>query len=164
MDALSVLDKKHQEHLQLYENIFSLLSHEKVTFSDLQLKPYRTDDFITKLFYESSRFSAFNHQWVIKARVEHDQKDPAHSIQRSLSYQLIMKGKVNNSFHLKFLALKGPYGDMVIKPVVYSHEFSSDCQETQYFDLPIADSVECNKLLASKTINLRLIMVHVQQS
>lgn len=37
------------------------------SITDMQLKPYRTDEYIHKLFYESARFSAFNHQWVVKA-------------------------------------------------------------------------------------------------
>ena len=128
--------------------------------SDLQLKPYRTDDFITRLFYESGRFSAFNHQWVIKARINNDK--PTQTVTRTMSFQLVLKGKISNPIQLRFMALKGPYGDTKVKPVVYTHEFSTDNVETEYYDLPIVDSAECNKLLASKTINLRVIMVHVQ--
>ncbi|KAK3086385.1 hypothetical protein FSP39_017668 [Pinctada imbricata] len=160
MEALVVEEQRNTDTMRRYDNIFSLLSYEKVTFNDLQLKPYRTDDFITRLFYESSRFSAFNHQWVIKARVNNDK--PTLSIKRTMSFQLVLKGKISNTVQLKFMALKGPYGEMKVNPVVYSHEFSSDNTETDYNDLPIVDSTECNKLLASKTINLRVIMVHVQ--
>lgn len=56
--------------------------------TDLQLKPYRTDDFIHKLFYETSRFSAFNCQWVIKARINENQRDPSHSCDRTMTYQV----------------------------------------------------------------------------
>ena len=129
-------------------------------FPDLQLKPYRTDDFITKLYYETSRFSAFNHQWVIKARINNDK--PTQSVARSMSYQLVLKGKITNPIQLKFIALKGPYGDMKVNPAIYMFEFSPENVETEYFDLPIVSSLECNKLLASKTINVRLIMVHLQ--
>ena len=55
---------------------------------DVQLKPYRTDEFIHKLYYETSRFYAFSHQWVIKARINNDQKDPTQSSERSISYQV----------------------------------------------------------------------------
>nr|XP_022340793.1 cysteine and histidine-rich protein 1-like [Crassostrea virginica] len=160
MDALSLVDKQKEEELKVYSNLYNLLSHEKVTFNDLQLKPYRTDDFITKLYYETSRFSAFNHQWVIKARINNDK--PTQSVARSMSYQLVLKGKITNPIQLKFIALKGPYGDMKVNPAIYMFEFSPENVETEYFDLPIVSSLECNKLLASKTINVRLIMVHLQ--
>lgn len=130
-------------------------------FSDLQLKPYRTDDFITKLFYETSRFSAFNHQWVIRAKVMHDQKDPAHSSERSLAYQLVLKSKLNQPITLHYVVLKGPYGDMKVNPAIYKHEFTPESLETVHQDLPIIDSIECNKLLASKTINLRLLIFQI---
>lgn len=125
------------------------------------MKPYRTDDFITKLFYETGRFSAFNHQWVIRAKVIHDQKDPAHSSERSLSYQLVNKSKINQPITLHYMVLKGPYGEMKVKPAIYKHEFSSDSVETNHQDLPVIDSIECNKLLAAKTINMRLLMFQV---
>ncbi|KAK3609401.1 hypothetical protein CHS0354_011977 [Potamilus streckersoni] len=158
MEALQLIQSQQEEKLKMYNDIFNLLSLEKVTFNDLQLKPYRTDDFLTKLFYETSRFTAFNQQWVIKAKVLHDQKDPTQSIQRSLAYQLVLKGKLTQPMSVYFIALKGPYGDTRIDQAIYFHEFTADSSETELQELPILDSIECNKLLAAKTINLRLIM------
>lgn len=53
------------------------------------MKPYRTDEFLHKLFYETNRFSAFNHQWVVKARINNFQSNPAHSSERDLTYQVM---------------------------------------------------------------------------
>ncbi|KAL5021687.1 hypothetical protein ScPMuIL_000842 [Solemya velum] len=164
MEALDVIDKKKKEKLNLYNSIFSLLSFEKVTFNDLQLKPYRSDDFIAKLFYESSRFSAFNQQWVIKARVNNHERNPTHTTKRILSFQLVLKNRASNPISVHYLALKGPYGDMKVNPAIHRFEFSNDKTETEYHELPTIDSVECNKMIASKTINLRLLMFQVQQS
>ena len=61
--------------------------HSPLPTADLQLKPYRTDDF-HKLFYETSRFSAFNCQWVIKARINDNQRDPSQSCDRCMTYQV----------------------------------------------------------------------------
>lgn len=55
---------------------------------DLQLKPYRTEEFVHKLYYESSRFAAFTHQWVVKAFVNNNQRDPTQSSQREITYQV----------------------------------------------------------------------------
>ena len=63
-----------------------------VCLADLQLKPYRTDEFLHKLFYETSRFSAFNHQWVIKARINNSQREPALSSEREMTYQVTLVG------------------------------------------------------------------------
>lgn len=131
--------------------------------SDLQLRPFRTDDFITKLFYETSRFSSFQHQWVLKARVDHDQKDPTQSSKRTLSYQLVLKSRTSSPLKVLFMALKGPYGDLKVTPSVYEFEFSNDSTESDYHQLPTVDVLECNKLLASKTINVRLVLFQVQQ-
>lgn len=91
----------------------------------------------------------------------HDQKDPAHSSQRSLTYQLVLKSKITQPLTLHYMVLKGPYGEMKVKPAIYKHEFSTESQETSHQDLPVIDSVECNKLLASKTINMRVLMFQV---
>lgn len=57
-------------------------------FTDLQLKPYRTDEYVHKLYYETSKFSAFNHQFVVKARVNNSQRDPHQSTDRQITYQV----------------------------------------------------------------------------
>ncbi|XP_074646113.1 zinc finger TRAF-type-containing protein 1-B-like isoform X1 [Tubulanus polymorphus] len=162
MESLNVRDLKRAEEMKVYNKIHSMLSYEKITFVDLQLRPYRTDDFITKLFYETSRFSAFNWQWVIKARVNDDMKNPALSTKRSLTYQLILKSRVANPFDVHYLIVQGPYGEMNVMPAIYKSRFSNENFESDYEPLPIGDSLECNKLLAAKTINLRLIMFQIQ--
>lgn len=52
------------------------------------MKPYRTDEYVHKLFYETSRFSAFNNQWVVKARINNSQRDPTQSSERDMTYQV----------------------------------------------------------------------------
>lgn len=52
------------------------------------MKPYRTDEFVHKLFYETPRFPSFNHQWVVKARINNSQRDPTQSSERDMSYQV----------------------------------------------------------------------------
>lgn len=89
MSALDAMDQKFQEEKLLYDTIFDLMSFEKITFNDLQLKPYRTEEFVHKLYYETARFSAFNFQWVVKTRINNMQRDPALSVDRHMSYQVI---------------------------------------------------------------------------
>jgi hypothetical protein len=62
----------------------------KVGCTDLQLKPYRTEEYVHKLYYETSRFSAFGHQWVVKAFVNKNQRDPTQSSQREITYQVLV--------------------------------------------------------------------------
>uniref|UniRef100_T1IJ15 RING-type domain-containing protein n=1 Tax=Strigamia maritima TaxID=126957 RepID=T1IJ15_STRMM len=161
MEALKIMDQKRLEEMALYNKIFELLSFEKVTFNDLQWKPYRTDEFIHKLFYETSRFTAFNIQWVVKAHVNDSQGDPTQSCDRSLSYQVILKSKVAAPLNMHYLILKGPFGDMRAQPLVQHFEFSEEKSESPYHKLTLACSAECNKLLASKAVNFRLIMFQV---
>lgn len=53
------------------------------------MKPYRTDEYVHKLFYETSRFTAFNQQWVVKARINNSQRDPHTVNDRRLTYQVL---------------------------------------------------------------------------
>ncbi|XP_013410757.1 cysteine and histidine-rich protein 1 [Lingula anatina] len=163
MEALKQIDESRARETMLFDSIFNLLSFEKITFSDLQLRPYRTDDFITKLFYETSRFTAFNLQWVIKARVNDDIKNPHQTMRRMLSYQLVLKSKIQAPIDMYFIALQGPYGETKVRPIIYRHEFSDDSPETDYHILPVINSMECNKMLAAKTVNVRLILFQVQK-
>ena len=88
-----------------------LLPRGKIKFSfsyiaDLQLKPFRTDDFITRLYYETTRFSAFSQQWVIRAKINSDHKNPIHTINRTLSYQLVAKTKLSSPVSLFSLSVR----------------------------------------------------------
>ncbi|XP_013998580.1 cysteine and histidine-rich protein 1 isoform X2 [Salmo salar] len=163
MGILGEMDQSHSRELTLYNSIFSLLCYEKIGFTEVQFRPYRTDDFITRLYYESPRFTVLNQTWVLKARVNDSERNPNLSCKRTLSFQLILKSKVNSAIECSFLLLKGPYDDVRIKPVIHHHAFSNDTNETDYVPLPITDSVECNKLLAAKNINLRLFIFQIQK-
>ncbi|XP_037650794.1 cysteine and histidine-rich protein 1 isoform X1 [Sebastes umbrosus] len=163
MGILGEMDQSHRRDMQLYNTIFSLLCYEKIGFTEVQFRPYRTDDFITRLYYETPRFTVLNQTWVLKARVNDSERNPNLSCKRTLSFQLILKSKVNSALECSFLLLKGPYDDVRIKPVIHHHSFCNDANETEYVPLPISDSVECNKLLAAKNINLRLFIFQVQK-
>jgi hypothetical protein len=58
------------------------------SMTDLQLKPYRTDEYIHKLFYETARFSAFNHQWIVKSIINNSQRDVHQVSDRHITYQV----------------------------------------------------------------------------
>lgn len=131
-----------------------------IDFKDLQFKQYKTDEITSKLYFETNRFNAFFHQWVLKARVNDNQKNPNLSLNRYISYQLILKSKLSSTqpnFTISFCALKGPFGEVGVNARVHTFEFNQHKQETDYIKLSIKPA-DCNKLLASKTINIRFFM------
>lgn len=158
MTALARIDDNTNRQMTMYSTLFDLLSLEKLVFNDLQLKPYRTDEYITKLYYETHRFSAFNLQWVCKAFVNNNQKDPQLSSDRYLSYQLVLKSKLSSPLIIHYMVLAGPFGDVKLQPNVYQHDFNEAATESLIQPLLVRDSHECNRLLSAKVINLRLIM------
>ncbi|XP_045473358.1 cysteine and histidine-rich protein 1 homolog [Harmonia axyridis] len=158
MESLRTIDQEIADERKIYDSIFELLGFEKILFNDIQLKPYRTEEFVHRLFYESSRFSAFNNQWVVKARINNSQKDPTQSSERGLTYQLILKSKTTTPMNLSYIVLRGPVGDIKVKPTIHQFEFSEQDNESPYLPLRLPDSNECNRLLAAKVINFRLIM------
>jgi len=111
---------------QTYANARSLSGYMYLhsIFLDLQMKPYRTDEYVHKLFYETARFSAFNQQWVVKARINNSQRDPHQSNERTITYQLILKTKTSTPMSIHFFALKGPFSDMKVSTQIYKHEFT----------------------------------------
>jgi len=131
--------------------------------TDIQLRPYRTDDFIPKLYYEASRFSAYTYQWTVKARINDSQDNPVHVMNRSISYQLILKSKPSSTLPVTYFTLTGPFGNATLSPAIYEFEFGPEALESLYNALPLAKSSECNRLIAAKTINFRLVLIQTQK-
>lgn len=158
MSALEAYDAKMKDEKKMFGTLIDLLSYEKIIFNDLQMKPYRTDEYVHKLFYETARFSAFNQQWVVKSRINNSQRDPHQSNDRTITYQLILKTKTSTPLSIHFFALKGPFSDMKVSTQIYKHDFTDQNTESDYYTLPLPDSSECNRLLSNKAINFRLLM------
>ncbi|XP_026743819.1 cysteine and histidine-rich protein 1 homolog isoform X2 [Trichoplusia ni] len=160
--ALAERERRARDAGKLYAQVLDLLSYEKITFNDLQLKPYRTEEFVHKLYYETSRFSAFGHQWVVKAFVNKNQRDPTQSSQREISYQLalqlILKSKPAQALGVQWLVLRGPYGEARLRASVSAHSFAEDCADAPPLPLPLLDAADTNRLLSNKAIHFRLIM------
>jgi hypothetical protein len=53
------------------------------------------------------------------------------------------------------MVLSGPFGELKVSPKTYMAEFSDQVSEGPVEPLPIPDTNECNRLLASKTFSLR---------
>lgn len=66
-----------------------------------------------------------------------------------------MKTKSTTPLSVHYIILKGPFGDLKVAPKIYQHDFTEQESESQYQPLPLPDTAECNRLLASKTINCR---------
>lgn len=134
-------EKTAKEDKKLFDSLFNLLSFEKITLNDLQFRPFRTgkwdtvlwnlklyptyvaisDEYIHKLFYETARFSAFNLQWVVKARVtghNDDQRDPTQSCERQLSFQLSLKSKLATPMTIHYMILKVCTATCVLKDIL----------------------------------------------
>lgn len=158
MVALHAHDARAAEEKKLFLTLIDLLSYEKIIFNDLQMKPYRTDEYVHRLYYETSRFSAFNHQWVVKAIINKSQRDPHTSCERDINYQLILKSKTTSPLPMHFFVLRGPFSDIKSETAIYKHDFTETETESPFKLLPLPDTAECNRLLAAKAINFRLIM------
>ncbi|XP_068620039.1 zinc finger TRAF-type-containing protein 1 homolog isoform X2 [Battus philenor] len=160
-DLLALLaerERRARDATAVYEQIFDLLSYEKITFNDLQLKPYRTEEFVHKLYYETSRFSAFGHQWVVKAFVNKNQRDPTQSSQREITYQLLLKSKATAALNVQWLCARGPWGEARLAARVAAHCFRDDAPDAPPLPLPLAEPRDANRLLATKPLHCRLIM------
>ncbi|CAH0713050.1 unnamed protein product, partial [Brenthis ino] len=160
-DLVELLRQREQDaadNLLVYTQLLDLLSYEKITFNDLQLKPYRTEE-LHKLYYETSRFAAFGHQWVVKAFVNKNQRDPTQSSQRELTYQLILKSKPApaQAVGVSWLWVRGPHGAARLRPALAAHAFRED-EAAPAAPLPLSDAADTNRLLAGKAIYFRLIM------
>ncbi|CAF4412218.1 unnamed protein product [Rotaria socialis] len=165
IDTIQAQKCLYDDEKKSLETVVDLLSLNQIGVSDLVLKPFRTDDFVVKLYFETSRFTALQYQWQVRARINDNIPHPHTTITRSLSYQLVLKSKINQTIDLKFFILKGPHGDpstSQIQPIIYHFEFNQNNTETEYLKLPIS-SQECNRMLSSSSISFRLLMVQLDK-
>lgn len=56
-----------------------------------------------------------------------------------------------------YTVVRGPFGEMKVRPKIESHKFTDDSPESHYAPLCLEDSIECYRLL-SGTIRFRLLM------
>ncbi|KAF2363889.1 TRAF-like [Trinorchestia longiramus] len=152
------LESGEKEKLK-FSSFMSLLSYEKIAFSDVQMRPYRTEEFNNHLYYETTRFSAFGCLFSVNMRLNDDRRDTHLTNDRYLSYQLVLRGKPSPPrFVVHFTIVRGPYGGMKVLPNVAQHEFTDTLTESAWKLLPLVDSAECNRLLANRNIDFRIVM------
>ncbi|CRL02418.1 CLUMA_CG015397, isoform A [Clunio marinus] len=150
--------EKLKPHIDDLRKFLRQFLKKSFSMTDLQMKPYRTDEYVHKLFYETTRFSAFNHQWIVKAIINNSQRDVHQSNDRQITYQVTLKSKTQYPLAIHFFVLPGPFSDMKVNTKIYKHDFTDNENESAFNLLPLPDTAEANRLLAAKTINFRLIM------
>ncbi|CAG9563698.1 unnamed protein product [Danaus chrysippus] len=153
MSMLARRQKEHEHNLAHYRDLMDLLSYEKITFNDLQLRPFRTEE-LHKLYFETCRFTAFGFQWLVKAFVNKHQRDPTQSNQREITYQLVMKSKPFGPMCVKWVWTRGPGGSAPLLPEAAQHTFTDE-EASPARALPLADPDDANRLLASKAVHFR---------
>ncbi|XP_076824461.1 zinc finger TRAF-type-containing protein 1-A-like isoform X1 [Clavelina lepadiformis] len=158
LQCLNSINSQQQDQISAFNNIMNLLSCEHISYTEVQLRPYRTDDFVTKLFYESNRFHLLGQTWAVKAfvtAVEQHPSNPTLSAERGLTYQLLLKSKISEPLEIDILLLRAPYDDVIIEAKPCYTRFTSDITESTLEPLKTRD---VNRLLGSKVINIRLFM------
>ncbi|KAI9575206.1 cysteine and histidine-rich protein 1 homolog [Glossina fuscipes] len=158
VNDLGTSDTKADKEKKIFNAFFNLLSHENMAFIELRFKPLRTNEFPHKLFFETSRFSAFNLEWIVKTTVNNNEREPYRSSQRVITYQLILKTKIYVSMDMDFFAGKGPYSTIRMFPQMYKYTFTEYNTTSEWNDLSLVDSDEVNRLLANYDFNIRFFM------
>ena len=59
------------------------------------------------------------------------------------------------------MMIRSPFGDLSVMPTLQHHEFVVDAMESEFYELAFVDSLEANKMLSEKIINLRLMMFQI---
>lgn len=75
--------------------------------------------------------------------------------------EILFLGK--GTFEVKYFLIKGPFGDGKIHPEVLRFEFRDDNKDSEYHTISLEGEGECNRLLAARTINVRVMMFLVKK-
>jgi len=70
---------KLRPHIDDLRKFLRQFLKKSFSMTDLQMKPYRTDEYVHKLFY---------HQWIVKAIINNSQRDVHQSNERQITYQV----------------------------------------------------------------------------
>lgn len=88
-----------------------------MSFLDIQLRSYRSDDYISRLYFESNRIRCGQDEWVMKAFIsccDQNPQNPTISMDRSLTFQLILKNRPNFPKDLQFFVTRSPSSDFQV--------------------------------------------------
>ena len=77
---------------------------------------------------------------------------------RSLNYQLVCKQRLSSNLLVKFAVITGPFHNIDMNIKVNVFEFKDSELETPEYHLPLAHISDCNRLISSKVISVRLII------
>nr|NP_001123341.1 zinc finger protein (TRAF/RING)-4 [Ciona intestinalis]FAA00142.1 TPA: zinc finger protein [Ciona intestinalis] len=148
-ELLKCLDHIHSQQEKqgaVLRNIVDLLSCDLISYMEVQLRPYRTDDFVTKLFYESNRFHLLGQTWILKAyvsAVENHPSNPTVSAERRLTCQLFLKSKITDPLEVDILLLRAPYDDVNIMPKPFFTRFNAEKLETAVQPIQLTSRIGC---------------------
>uniref|UniRef100_A0A1B0FJN4 RING-type domain-containing protein n=1 Tax=Glossina morsitans morsitans TaxID=37546 RepID=A0A1B0FJN4_GLOMM len=137
VNDLGTADSKAEDEKKIFNAFFDLLSHENMAFIELRFKPLRSNESPHKLFFETSRFSAFNLEWIVKTTVNNNEREPYRSSARVITYQLILKTKIYVPMDMDFFAGKGPYSNIRMFPQVYKYTFTEFNTTSDWNDLSL---------------------------
>jgi len=141
------------------KGLLDLLCLEKLSFSDVQLRPYRTDEYSHRLYYETTRFSALSALFSVNVRLNDDRRDAHLTNERRLSYQVVLRGKAPpGRLLVHYTLVRGPLGSLAVAPHAAAHEFTEAAPESPWTPLPLVGDAECDRLLAQANIECRILM------
>lgn len=162
VEVMEYIEQNTTEEIQLKESLESflqVLNQQKIVFKDFKIYPvfHRSDDhlFIT---YDSPSFAAFGLIWIIKLRVNDGNTKVHQQLNRTLSYQLILKKVTQTPISFVFAIVKGPKSDMKVDFLPYKYTFTNQNSCSDFNLIPLSDSLECNRWLGSKTINFTMLI------
>lgn len=165
-DALGRTMEQNRHQTRIKDNLLGLFSMDRVGYTDFNLRSYRTDDYVPRLFFESSRANNFNESWIVKLSISCNNNSPSNPtllLNRQISFQLVMKSRPNTSKDIHFMVTKAPGSDFQMDHVTYMHRFTVDTLETPYYTLPLSSPAEVNRLIASRNFYLRVYFFQTYQ-
>lgn len=158
--------EKNRHESRIKDNLLGLFSMDRVGYTDFNLRSYRTDDYVPRLFFESGRANNFNESWIVKLSISCTNNSPSNPtlvLNRTISFQLVMKSRPNTPKDIHFMVTKAPGSDFQMDHVTYKHRFTPDTLETPYYNLPLTSAAEVNRLIGSRNFYLRVYFFQAYQ-
>lgn len=150
-------ERNHQ--CRVKDNVLNLFSMDHVVFTDFQLRSFRSDDYVSRLYFESPRIRIMNEEMLLKCSISCSDaliSNPTLQLKRTISFQLTVKARPQLQKDVQFMVVRAPSSDLQINHVTYLHRFTNESLETPQFLLPLGSPAEVNRFIASKFVHLRV--------
>jgi len=143
-------------------NILDMLSSQDIGYKDVKLSAFRTDNYQSKLQFESEEFQLLGSAWQLKGKitcVENHPSRPTNESDRSIHLELKLRDAVcDEQKEIEYLIMKSPGSPIDLHTMKYYFMFDEQNDVTPLNKLRVKDDSVYNQIIGSLAFTIRVFL------